>query len=360
VGITRSAAAFFLAIGIAGVADFGFCQPPTAEERLDRLIALADKITIGVNALQIQYYHDTGDQLGDGTPNGPPIGSGTPFGRNGFTLRRAEFYARGQVTERITYETLFDLSGSAPIVRDAFVEIAGAPYANVRLGQFRIPFGVETQLSSNHLLFIDRMLVTYLGEQQQVASSVLQEWDRGVQLVGEPISGPLNVSYALALVNGEGLNADDGNGLTDVVGRFGIRVAGYQIGASSYRGKRRDAGFIDRDRTRFGWDAEINPNPLKALLIRGELVRGRDDQTTTRGWYVLAAYRFTDCWEPAVRVERWDPDRNAAGDGFTRTTLGLNYHIVGDTRLSANYEFRDDKAHPAMGNLALIQYQLSF
>ena len=356
--VSRSAATFFLAIGIAGVADFGFCQPPTAEERLDRLIVLVEKITIGVNALQIQSYHDTGNQLGDGTP----IGAGTSLGRNGMIIRRAEFYARGRVTERMRYETLFDLSGSAPIVRDAFIEIAGAPYANVRLGQFRIPFGVETQLSSNNLVFINRMLATYLGEQQRVVSNLLQEWDRGVQIGGEPISGPLNISYALALINGEGLNPADGNGLTDLVGRFGIRVAGYQIGASTYRGTRRDAAapFLDRDRTRFGWDTEINPNPLKALLIRGELIRGRDDQTTTRGWYVLAAYRVTDCWEPAVRVERWDPDRGAAGDGFTRTTLGLNYHIVGDTRLSANYEFRDDQAHPALGNLALIQYQLSF
>ncbi|MBI3607553.1 MAG: hypothetical protein HY207_06285 [Nitrospirae bacterium] len=355
--VSRSAAAFFVAIGIAGVADLGFCQPPTVEERLDRLIARADTITIGVGALQIQYYHDSGAQLGDGTP----IGSGTPFGRNGVTIRRAELYARGRVTERITYETLFDVGGSGPIIRDGFIEIAGAPYANLRLGQFRIPFGVETRLSNHNLVFIDRMLATYLGEQQRVVSNLLQEWDRGVQIGGEPISGPLNVSYALALINGEGLNPVVGNGLTDVVGRFGIRVAGYQIGASTYRGTRRDAAapFLDRNRTRFGWDAEINPNPLKALLIRGEFIRGRDDQTTTRGWYVLAAYRVTDCWEPAVRVERWDPDRGAAGDGFTRTTLGLNYD-VGGTRLSADYEFRDDRAHPALGNLSLIQYQLSF
>ncbi len=355
---SRSAVAFFLAIGIAGAADPGFCQPFTAEERLDRLIALTDTIRIGVDALQIQYYHDSGAQLGDGTA----IGGGTSLGRNGVTLRRAEFYARGRVSERIAYETLFDLSGTAPIIRDGFIEVAGTPYANLRLGQFRIPFGVETRLSDKNLVFIDRTLLTYLGEQQRVVSNLLQEWDRGVQLLGEPISGPINVAYALALVNGEGLNAVDGNGLTDLVGRFGIRVAGYQIGASTYRGTRRDAAapFLDRDRTRFGWDAEVNPNPLKALLIRGELIRGRDDQTSTRGWYVLAAYRVTDCWEPAVRIERWDPDRGAAGDGFTRTTLGLNYHLIGDTRLSANYEFRDDRAHPALGNLALIQYQLSF
>ena len=33
---------------------------------------------------------------------------------------------------------------------------------------------------------------------------------------------------------------------------------------------------------------------------------------------------------------------------------------IQDTRLAVNYEFRDDKAHPALGNLALAQYQISF
>jgi hypothetical protein len=75
---------------------------------------------------------------------------------------------------------------------------------------------------------------------------------------------------------------------------------------------------------------------------------------------VQTAYRLTDRWEPAARVERWDPDRGAGNDAFTRTTLGVNYHIAGDTRLAVNYEFRDDKAHPALGNLALAQYQISF
>jgi len=206
------------------------------------------------------------------------------------------------------------------------------------------------------------MLASYLGEQQKTLANFVQERDLGVRLAGEPISGPLNVSYALALINGDGLNAVDANELKDTVGRVGIRLAGFQVGSSVYRGRRRDAAapLPYRDRTRVGWDVEINPNPLKALLIRGELVSGRDDSTTRRGWYVLAAYRLTDRWEPAARVERWDPDRGAGNDAFTRTTLGVNYHITGDTRLAVNYEFRDDKTHPALGNLALAQYQISF
>jgi hypothetical protein len=348
----------FAALAVGASPLLAFSELTTADEQINRLTARTDLFTVGVNALQVQYYRDEGNQLADGTP----IGEGTALGRNGFTLRRAELYARGRVSDTIRYDLIFDLNGSGTILREGFIDLIGPPYAALRFGQFRIPFGIETQHSAKNLVFIDRMLTSSLGEQQKTLANFVQERDLGVRLAGEPISGPINVSYALALVNGDGLNTVDVNELKDSVGRVGIRLAGFQVGSSVYRGRRRDAAapFLNRDRTRVGWDAEINPNPLKALLIRGELVSGRDDSTTRRGWYVLAAYRFTDRWEPAARIERWDPDRAAGNDTFSRTTLGVNYHIAGDTRLAVNYEFRDDKAHPALDNLALAQYQISF
>jgi hypothetical protein len=128
----------------------------------------------------------------------------------------------------------------------------------------------------------------------------------------------------------------DANELKDTVGASEPpgRVPGRLVRLPRQAPDRRRPSY--RDRTRVGWDAEINPNPLKALLIRGELVSGRDDSITRRGWYVLAAYRLTDRWEPAARVERWDPDRAAGNDAFTRTTLGVNYYIADDTRLAVN------------------------
>jgi hypothetical protein len=204
------------------------------------------------------------------------------------------------------------------------------------------------------------MLMTFLAEQPDEIQGFLQEWDQGVELYGEPISGPLNVVYALALVNGSGLNTDDTNSAKDFIGRVGVRLAGFQVGTSWYRGESPDATLVDRDRTRTGWDLEINPNPLKALLIRGEMIHGRDDSIARRGWYLLGAYTIADRWTPAARLERWDPDVDAGDDTFTRTTLGLTYRLEGDTTLSVNYEFQDDAAHPGVDNLAVAQLQLSF
>jgi hypothetical protein len=312
-------------------------------------------VQIRLRAIQVQAFHDQGDQL----PDGRAIGSGSGLGRSGVLVRRAELGISGGAPLGVRYLVVADLAASQ-VLRDAFIQIGKEPVVALRAGQLRIPFGIEAQLPPHKVPAINRMLVTFLGEQPDEIPGFLQEWDRGLEVLGEPISGPLNVSYALAVVNGTGPNAPDSNDAKDVVGRVGLRLAGYQLGASWYRGRSPDAGGVDQPRTRTGWDLEINPNPLKALLLRGELIDGRDDDTSRRGWYLLAAYTIDDRWTPMVRVERWDPDRDAAEDTVDRTTVGLTYTAWGVAAFSANYEFRRDPAHPGVGNLALMQAQISY
>lgn len=318
-------------------------------------VVTANMLAIHVRALQVQLYRDEGDQR----PDGSPIGPGTTNARSGAFIRRAEVGVSGRVAPHVRYLVVADLA-AAPVLRDALVDLGGSPVITLRVGQFRLPFGIENQVAPHRLPFINRMLATHLAEQPDEIVGLLQEWDRGVQVLGEPISGPLNVAWTLALVNGSGLNADDTNSAKDVVGRVGLRLAGVQLGASWYRGRLADATFADRARNRTGWDIEFNPNPLKALLIRGELIRGRDDSSSRRGWYLLTSYTIADRWTAAARIERWDPDRGIGSDAITRTTIGLTHHLSGDTVLSVNYEWRDDQSHPRVGNFALAQVQVSF
>jgi hypothetical protein len=310
---------------------------------------------IQLRGIQVQVYRDQGDQL----PDGRAIGSGSGIGRSGVHVRRAELGVTGFVTPAIRYLVVADLVAS-PVLRDALIEFGSAPPIHVRIGQLRIPFGIETQLPPHKLPAVNRMLTTFLGEQPDEIPGFLQEWDRGIELLGEPVSGPVNVSYALAVVNGSGVNAPDANDAKDFVGRVGLRLAGYQVGTSWYRGRAPDVSAIDRPRTRAGWDLEINPNPLKALLIRGELIHGRDADVARRGWYLLAAYTLRDRWTPLARIERWDPDRNTDGDTNARTTVGLTYTYSEQVAFSANYEYRRDPVHPGVDNLAVAQAQISF
>ncbi|MFZ5862619.1 MAG: hypothetical protein ACOYXR_07265 [Nitrospirota bacterium] len=312
-------------------------------------------IQIRLRVVQIQIFHDHGDQL----PDGRAIGSGTGLGRDGVLVRRAELGVAGGAPLGARYLVVADLVAS-PVLRDAFIEIGAEPKFQLRVGQFRLPFGLETQLPPYKLPAINRMLMTFPGEQPDEVPGLLQEWDRGLALLGEPISGPLNVSYALAVVNGTGPNAPDSNDGKDLVGRVGLRLAGYQLGTSWYRGRAPNLAGLDRPRTRVGWDLEIHPNPLNALLIRGELIHGRDDATAFRGWYLLATYAVTDHWVPLIRIERLDPDRTVAADTLGRTTLGLTYTHSEQLAVSANYEYRRAPALPGVDNLAVVQIQISF
>jgi len=347
-----TAALFFLILASVPLPALATSFSPYPDDLSD---APTSPMQIRLREIQIQLYRDQGDQL----PDGRAIGSGSGLGRGGVLVRRAELGVTGVVPPGVRYLVVADLVAS-PVLRDAFIEIGAGPQFQVRAGQLRIPFGIETQLPPHTLPAVNRMLMTFLGEQPDEIPGFLQEWDRGLEVLGEPISGPLNVSYALAVVNGTGPNAPDSNDAKDFVGRVGLRLAGYQVGASWYRGRSPDAAGVDHPRTRAGWDLEINPNPLKTLLIRGELIYGHDDTLARRGWYLLAAYTIDDDWTPLVRIERWDPDQNTDADTMTRTTLGLTYTASEQVAVSLNYEYRRDPANPGLGNLAVAQAQISF
>jgi hypothetical protein len=62
-----------------------------------------------------------------------------------------------------------------------------------------------------------------------------------------------------------------------------------------------------------------------------------------RGWYLEGGWRFHPKWEVDLRHERFDRMTETAANErqFTTTTLGLQYFINPDTRMTVNYELRD-------------------
>jgi phosphate-selective porin len=243
------------------------------------------------------------------------------------------------------------------------------------VGQYRIPFGIETQTSSRKLHFINRMLVTSPHTEQassalvtSVKTGYLQERDIGLRLTGKPLSGPIGLDYSVAIINGSDRNTTDRNDKKDWVGRVGLSpLKMLTIGGSAYLGKSPQtvtaAGVttftgLNVKRNRYGVDLEIQP--VGPMLIRAEYITGKDHTVTFKGYYAFVAYRLPMDIEPLARIERLDPDNSASNNEITRTTVGVNYYIKGETKIQANYEFRDDKAAPRIGNMALVQLQLGF
>lgn len=343
----------------AGLSAPLWAEELTRDEKIDELLAQSERIQFG-SYIQIQYYSDQSK----GIPNGT--------GDSSLFLRRVDLIAKGKITNNLSY--LFDVSPSlsTDILLDTYFDWTPLPMAGFRLGQFRIPFGIENQTSSRKLYFIDRMLWTNPETEQASSKAVsslkagfIQERDLGLRASGKLLSTPVGLDYALAVINGSDRNTVDKNDKKDFVGRIGLSpLKMVSVGGSGYVGKSPAATAagaftgVNVKRNRYGADLEIRP--IEPMLIRAEYVTGEDDKVKFNGYYAFVAYRLPMDIEPAVRIERLDPNKDKSANEIIRTTVGLNYYIKGDTKVQANYEFRDDKAATKIGNIALVQFQVSF
>lgn len=338
----------------------GIAEDLTMDQKVDRLWKQSDLIRVGVNALQLQYASDESK----GIPNG--TGSNTLF------IRRAELYAKGRLQEDLSYEFVYDLAASSDPVRDAFVDLKMIPMADVRIGQFRIPFGIENQTSSKKLYFIDRMLISNPDNEQtsskgltSVKAGLIQERDLGLRLSGRPLAEPTGIDYAIAVINGSDKNTTDKNDKKEIVGRLGITpMKGLTIGGSGYFGKSpatdTSGAFTGENTKRNRIGADLEFRPMEPLLVRAEYISGKNNTVRFNGYYALIAYRLPINVEPAARYEHLDPDTGRSNNEITRTTFGVNYYLVGDTKFQIDYEIRDDKGNPNVENMALAQIQISF
>lgn len=339
-----------------------WAEEMTRDQKIDQLLKQSDRLQMG-GYFQAQYFRDQSD----GIPNG--------IGNNSLFLRRTLIVAKGKLLEDFSYAVTFDVSVSSDPLRDAYLDWTALRPAQMRVGQFRIPFGIENQLSSRKLYFVDRMLITAPDTEQasskaitSVKSGFLQERDLGLRVSGKVPAGPIGLDYALAVINGSDKNTVDKNDKKDILGRVGLTpFKTLALGGSFYVGKNPQtvtaAGAttftgVDVKRDRYGADVEFRP--LEPLIVRAEYMTGKNDTVKFNYYYALMAYRFPMEIEPAVRFEKLDPNTDASDNEITRTTLGVNYYIKGDTKLQVNYELRDDQGNPKVDNMTLAQLLVSF
>jgi len=111
--------------------------------------------------------------------------------QSGFTLAHTELILEGQIwTRMLAYRLQLDPAVS-PTIRDAYVQIGPPHRFGVRVGQFKVPFGLQRWTYEGELEFIDISA-------PMAAFSL--EWDTGVMLVGRPLAG--RIEYQFAVVNG--------------------------------------------------------------------------------------------------------------------------------------------------------------
>lgn len=135
---------------------------------------------------------------------------------NTFNIRRALFGVKGKIYGDVSYELVGDFAPAATAIDSAFINFGWMKNAQIRVGQFTMPFNLETIVSSNNIDYLERSLNSSLAPNKEL----------GAMVYGAPFKG---FTYALALSNGAGSNGSDtvaARDGKDVLGRVSFDIAG--------------------------------------------------------------------------------------------------------------------------------------
>lgn len=294
---------------------------------------------------------------------------------NNFYFQRARIGVMGTIPYDFSYYALAEFSPKigGPYLLDFFITWKRlGPYANISVGQFKQPFGLELSTPCQKLHTINRS--TFVGE---LASPFR---DLGVMVNGGyalPEKDYNLLDWHLALTNGTGANVIDNNQNKTFTGRLVISPVDFvHIGGSFKTGKVLPEGGDDK-LMRYG--ADISAEKFN-FLFQGEYIGGYDDgfvlsgggcgqdptitpangKTNKSGFATMLLYKTPWNLEPVVKYESYDPDTDTDNNMQNAYTFGINYFFNEWTRLQLNYVVNDIAGVTKDDNAFYAQLQVIF
>ena len=265
-----------------------------------------------------------------------------------FFLRRARFAVEGNITPWASYRAQVEMRTiGAPATPPASPLTLSATDLWVRMshqrwtgtvGQFRVPFSLESLLSSTTLETTERSRIVNAAKRDIGAQA---EWRL-----------PDRLLVQAAVVNGEGSNraTNPDNRMAYYVRAVVTPVKGLDVGGAF-------EGYSDST----GVDGQVIYKG-KRWAVRAEYIRERNRRTDVRttGWYALATFRATPQRVQLIgRVQQFDPSNQVTTDRFTGYLLGLQYFIRGDDfKLLGDYEVFREQSVQLKNNRGVIQMQV--
>src|SRR5436309_5163943 len=312
-----------------------------------------------------------------------------------FRLRRARIGMTGDFAEQFDFKIEGDFEQSDGINSgrtdfsgtDIFLNWHQFPEAQVKVGQYKAPFGLEQLTPDTTPFIIERSLPT---------GAITPERQIGVELWGKPFASVWPdqkdlLTYYAGIFNGNGRNiSNNDNNNFMYVGRLESTLFKSKIWGESYLklgadvlNSRDDAGTnisqslnlkVNADgslspftlptaaeRTAWSLDAWLKLGRFDLIgeyleeYVNGRTVNGVPGMPdfTTNGYYITAGYfLIPKKLQLAVQWQDLNPGQKG-NDGIRSITGGLNYYIHGDDiKLMVNYihtwsDFRE--AHPEFG-----------
>lgn len=265
-----------------------------------------------------------------------------------FFLRRARIAVEGNITPWASYRAQIEMRTigapatppASPLTlaaTDLFIKLSYGPWGG-SIGQFRVPFSLESLLSSTILETTERSRVVNVARR-----------DIGAQLEWRL---PERLVLQAAVVNGDGPNraANLDNRMAYFARGVVTPVKGFDVGGAF-------AGYSDST----GTDVLVAYRATR-WTARTEYIweRNRRTDVHTRGWYALVAYSAIPRRVQMIgRVEQFDPSDRVATDQSTGYLLGLQYFIRGDDfKVTSDYEVFREEVVQAKNNRGVVQVQV--
>jgi phosphate-selective porin OprO and OprP len=302
-----------------------------------------------------------------------------------FMLRRARVNVSGSFAENFDFKAEVDLGNNSvsqqttaawkPTGTDIFINWNRYDFANVKVGQFKTPFGYEQLLSDTKTLFIERTLGNdRMTDSRQIGASV---W-------GDII--PKRLNYNVGVFNGSSINngANDNDNFmyagrisgTPFTGKLFNQEATLTLGANALQDhstgtSKADYGFTGGTFTgkRYGLGADFQ-FAIGRFELGGEYLYNNfkpsnavpfakvDAQSFSLngGFYILPKKLIT-----RVRYDTFDPNIDLGGNSSDAWTFGLSYFIKGDDlRLDLNYIMGSSPGKPDNEGRLIARAQLVF
>ncbi|MBI5507142.1 MAG: hypothetical protein HY903_00185 [Deltaproteobacteria bacterium] len=309
-----------------------------------------------------------------------------------FRLRRAEIHAKGEIISGlISYALMIDVAkvlepkdttvtvenqdpapadgtkpetvtaklpvGSMSVLQDFVITLTTA-FADVSLGQFKIPVSWEGYNASAKLLFPERApAATEFGDKRDLGLRVAKRFKY--------------LGYTAAVFNGAGLNALDNNNDKDLA----LRVEAYPIDGLVLAGVAYASVGERRTYVKDRYEADVRYES-GSFLAQGEYIRGREvgkagPPVHGQGAYLALGWTFFDALQTCLRVGYLDPDirkdlapkKSADRDELFHGEVGLSYfvrkHEAKVALTYGRYEY-DDRAVLEAKNQLLLATQISY
>ena len=286
-------------------------------------------------------------------------------GGPGFNCRLIRLYVDGSIFGDFKYRIQFQANGTAPHVKDFYIEWARWREFSVKFGQFKRAFTFENPMNPWDVGVGDFSFLVqkFAGMGDRLGEANMGGRDQGIQIQGDLF--PLNndsyrlLHYQLGVYNGQGINVADANRAKDIIGTIQFQpVKGLYIGAFGWTGTWKNAAGDDLVRQRisaglkYDWD-NWTVRAEYATAIAGEV----EQSGAADAFYVTVGVPVLDWLKIYAKWDEFRAQGNA-DSSHDMISACLNFRLHKNLNFQLEYRYHNNKllAKPQYNEVWLMGY----